>query len=120
MIDYKPRFVMPTGKITKAKLNKFDRSIKRWDNLIKRGSEERIKHLLRDNRYLTLEIDTHRNIQTIIDEIRETLKWVNEEKNKYGLKEKYEKSPHLDKYERYLKVFDFRDKSHLRHINLSP
>ena len=100
VIPYKPKIdVLGTYA-------QFKKSEKRWLNIIKQRPEEDIKHILKDGRYLTLEIDTNRDIDPIMRYIKDCISNVKKEKKRYGLEVRYEASPHLKNYKRYFAVWD--------------
>lgn len=83
---------------------------KNWEKLLKNKRVELYKHILRNNRFLTLRIDTDRDKTIIERAISKKLRWIIEKKKQFGLGRRLDKTPHLDKSERYFRVYNLRNK----------
>ncbi len=106
----KHRFVakiIPNRDLGKELLQKYKNGIfKAFARQMKRTPHKGIKSVLKDNRYLTIEIDTHRDKEVIIHDVSKILEKIKSEKEKYNLGVPLDKSPHLDKFPRYFAVWD--------------
>ena len=66
--------------------------------------------LLEDERFLTVRIDTDRDEEIINRIFAEELKKIKQMKKEYKIGVKRDNTPHLDKAQRYFRVFDLRNK----------
>ncbi|MDP3143506.1 MAG: hypothetical protein Q8N14_06210, partial [Candidatus Omnitrophota bacterium] len=86
--------------------NTYSEKSKNWEMLLKKNRSEFYKHILKNNRFLTLRIDTGRDKTIIERAISKKLDWITENKRKFRLGKNYDKTVHLDKFQRYFAVWD--------------
>lgn len=97
-------------KLLRLAFDKRDKKAeKEFMSLCRKRCKDNLKYALRNNRYLTLEIDTSRDKEVIMHHIEKCIDYIIEEKKKKNIRAEFDKTPHLDKYQRYFKVFDFRN-----------
>ncbi|NQS89685.1 hypothetical protein HQ584_07860 [Patescibacteria group bacterium] len=78
--------------------------------LMRNEPQEITKHILRDNRFLTIQVDMYRDLEVVLQQVKELIKGMKNEMKKYGLLRQLDKSPHLDNYPRYFAVWDLVQK----------
>lgn len=102
VVPDRPWYIAMPGKSYKVKE-------RNWQNLLKKEKVEFYKHILKNNRFLTLRIDIDRDKTIIERAISKKLTWIIEKKKQFGLGGRLDKTLNLDKSERYFKVYDLRN-----------
>lgn len=65
--------------------------------------------ILGEDRWLTVKIDLNKDKEILIFELENLINFYKDEVNKLGLEKKHEIVPHLEKIDRYFRVFDLRN-----------
>jgi len=80
-----------------------------WQDLLKKDRAEFYKHILKNNRFLTLRVDTNRNKTLIMRAISKKLDWIINSKRQFRMGEFLDRTLNLKKMDRYFAVFDLRN-----------